>query len=78
MPRYFLNLRSDASVDDAEGMFLEDAEAARREAIRSARDILAAEVRHGRLPLDGAIEVTDEYGQPILTVPFGEAVVIRR
>lgn len=78
MPRYFLNLRSETSVDDAEGMFLEDAAAARREAIRSVRDILAAEVRHGRLPLAGAIEVTDEYGQPILTVPFAEALVIRK
>jgi hypothetical protein len=78
MPRYFLNLRSDASVDDTEGMFLEDAAAARREAIRSVRDILAAEVRLGRLPLAGAIEVTDEFGQPILVVPFAEAVDIRR
>jgi hypothetical protein len=63
-------------VEDREGLFLEDAEAARREAIRSARDILCAELRKGHLSLSGEIEVADQYGQPILTVPFREAVRI--
>jgi hypothetical protein len=76
MPRYYLHMRNERTVEDAEGLFFEDAEAARNEAIRSARDILAAEVRQGRLSLKGSIEVADENGQPILTVPFREAVSV--
>ena len=76
MPRFYLHMRNERTVEDHEGLILEDAEAARLEAIRSARDILAAEVRLGRLHLGGAIEVADENGQPILTVPFRQAVTI--
>jgi hypothetical protein len=80
MPLFFLHMRSEDlvedGVEDREGLFLEDAEAARREAIRSARDILCAELRKGRLSLGGQIEVADQYGQPILTVPFRETVRI--
>lgn len=57
-------------------MLLEDAEATRREAIRSVRDILCADLRQGHLRLNGEIGVADEYGQPILTVPFSQAVSI--
>ena len=74
MPLFFLHMRNEDLVEDKEGLFLEDAEAARREAIRSARDILCAELRQGRLRLNGEIEVVDEFGQPILTVPFRQAV----
>jgi hypothetical protein len=76
MPLFFLHMRKEDLVEDKEGLFLEDAEAARREAIRSARDILCAELRKGHLRLDGEIEVADEFGQPILTVPFSQAVSI--
>ena len=77
MPRFYLHMRNDRIVEDHEGLILEDAEAARQEAIRSARDILAAEIRHGRLDLHREIEVADENGQPILTVPFRQAIVIQ-
>jgi hypothetical protein len=78
MPLFFLHMYSDERIEDFEGLFLEDAEAARHEAVRNARDILAEELRHGRLPLKGRIEVADENGQPILAVPFREAVQIVR
>jgi hypothetical protein len=76
MPRFFLHMRNDDVIEDREGLFLEDADQARREAIRSARDIIAEDVRHGWVRLTGAIEVADENGQPILTVPFRQAVEI--
>jgi hypothetical protein len=76
MPRYFFNLMNLDEVRDCEGMVLGSAAEARDEAIRSARDIMAEEVRHGRLPLSHRIEVADEQGQPILAVPFREAVTI--
>jgi hypothetical protein len=76
MPRFFFNLRNREEVPDPEGLILSDAGAARQEAVRAARDIMAEEVRHGRLPLLKQIEVTDENGQPIFAVPFREAIEI--
>ena len=76
MPRFFFHIRDGESVDDPDGMFLPDARTARLEAIRSARDIMAEDVRRGRLSLSSSIEVTDENGEPILAVPFREVVDI--
>jgi len=78
MPRFFFHLRDGESVEDPDGMFLPDAEMARLEAIRSARDIMAEDVRRGRLSLASLIEVTDEQGEPILAVPFREVIEIER
>ena len=49
---------------------------ARLEAIRSARDIMAEDVRRGHLSLSFRIEITDENGEPIMAVPFSEVVTI--
>ena len=76
MPRFYFHLRDGESIDDPDGMFLPDAGMARLEAIRSARDIMAEDVRRGTLDLSVRIEVTDENGEPILAVPFREVVKI--
>lgn len=76
MPRFFFNMLNEHEVTDPEGMVLDSPAEARAEAIRSARDIMAEEVRHGRLPLAHRIEVADEHGRPILAVPFREAIRI--
>ena len=78
MPRFFFHIRDGESVEDPDGMFLPDARTARLEAIRSARDIMAEDIRRGRLSLSSSIEVTDENGEPILAVPFREVVDIER
>ena len=78
MPRFFFHIRDGESVEDPDGMFLPDARTARLEAVRSARDIMAEDVRRGRLSLSSLIEVTDENGEPILAVPFSEVVEIER
>jgi hypothetical protein len=77
MPRFFFHLRDGESVDDPDGMFLPNAAMARLEAIRSARDIMAEDVRRGHLSLSFRIEVTDENGEPIMAVPFSEVVKIQ-
>ena len=77
MPRFFFHLRDDESIDDPDGIFLPDTRSARLEAIRSARDIMAEDVRRGQLSLSSRIEVTDENGEPILAVPFREVVEIK-
>ena len=78
MPRFFFHIRDGESVDDPDGMYLPDTRSARMEAVRSARDIMAEDVRRGRLPLSSWIEVTDENGEAIFAVPFAEAVEISR
>ncbi|HWT13158.1 MAG TPA: hypothetical protein VN231_10430 [Allosphingosinicella sp.] len=76
MPRFFFHLRDGQSIDDPDGMFLPNAAMARLEAIRSARDIMAEDVRRGVLDLSVRIEITDAHGEPILAVPFREVVKI--
>ena len=76
MPRFFFHIRDGESIDDPDGMYLPDSQTARLEALRSARDIMAEDVRRGRLQLGSWIEVTDEQGEAIFAVPFAEAVEI--
>ena len=76
MPRFYFHLRDGESIDDPDGIYLPDTRSARLEAIRSARDIMAEDIRRGHLSLASRIEVTDENGEPILAVPFREVVEI--
>ena len=76
MPRFFFHLRDGETAEDPDGIFLPNADMARLEAIRSARDIMAEDVRQGRLALSFRIEVTDENGEPIFAVPFREVLKI--
>ena len=78
MPRFFFHLRDGESIDDPDGMYLPDMHTARLEAVRSARDIMAEDVRRGHLELSHWIEVTDEQGEAIFALPFREAVEINR
>ncbi len=76
VPRYYMNLRyRDRLFRDEEGDDLPDETAARAHAIASARDLIG----NGRMDsirswFDCAFEITDETGQVVLTMPFGEAV----
>ncbi len=75
MPLYFLNIRDGADlIEDPDGTNLPNVEAACREAIANARDILASKVRAGEL-VDGQIfEITDESGVVRATVPLRDAL----
>jgi hypothetical protein len=75
VPRYFFHIRGgEIECDDEEGVDLPGEGAARKEAVRNARDLLAAAVLEGRLPLQESIVVTDGGGATITTITFGEAV----
>jgi hypothetical protein len=75
MPRYFLNIRDGADViEDLEGSILPDIEAACREAVVAARDILAEKLRAGEV-MDGQVfEITDEAGIVRARLPLKEAL----
>ncbi len=75
MPRYFFRLIECGDVlDDPDGTDLPDLDAARHQATLEARSIMKAEIDEGQLCLACHIEVDDEAGQLIATVPFKEAI----
>lgn len=77
MPLYFFNLRDRGElIEDEEGSELPDVTAAEQVAIHSARDLMAADIRRGRLFLDNAIVITDEAGGIVSTITFREAIDI--
>ena len=76
MPRYYFHLHNDLDTVDDEGRELRDLATARRIAEQDAREMAAQSVRDGRLNLGHYVEVTDERGEPVVRVRFGEAVAI--
>ena len=75
MPLYFFHVRGGSiEADEEEGVDLPDAAAVQAQAIRGARSIIAAEVLEGRLTLTDRIEVQDDAGRVVLTLPFSAAI----
>lgn len=77
MTRYFFHLQECGVVIlDEEGMELADEATARDVAIKAARSVMAGEVQAGRLCLSCCIEVADAARNPVLRVPFRQALAI--
>lgn len=73
MTHYYFNLLDGVRIEDEEGQDFASDEAARDEAMRSARSIMADAVWTGRLPLDESIEIV-AHGRVVAIVPFSDAV----
>jgi uncharacterized protein DUF6894 len=76
MPRYFLRLRDGDTLlaDDGESQEFANMEAVRLEAVDSVRQILSEAARSGKAgSLRQQVEVSDETGRTILTMPVGHA-----
>lgn len=76
MPRFFFNVYDDAVCTDDDGLELTDAEAAKREGIRSARALACEQVLHGHLNVNHSIEIQDSDRRHVATIRFGDAVRI--
>jgi hypothetical protein len=77
MARYHFHLHECGTViTDDEGLDKPDLESVRFEALMSAGEIMSNEVKKGKLCLSCHIEVEDEAGQVVLTLPFKEAVQV--
>ena len=75
MTRFYLHIHNGIGLsEDEEGCECPDLEAARNEAIRGIRSLLAAELIEGSIDLCGRIEVADEAGRIVAVVPFRDAV----
>jgi hypothetical protein len=73
MPHFFFHLHHGKSrLEDRSGVALPDAEAAWYQAYRSARDLITAEARIGRQWGGQTLEVVDERGGHVWTMPLSE------
>ena len=73
MPRYFFHLDGpDARLRDEEGLVLPDPEAAWYQAVRSAREMIRAELHLGTSWDGQAIAIADDKGAPVNRVPLEE------
>jgi len=79
MARYYLHINNGGGYsEDTEGQELPDLAAARMAAIEGVRSLLSEEARQGQLDLSGTIEIADADGNILLSVPFSDAVELRR
>jgi hypothetical protein len=74
MARYFFHLHEDAVFRDEEGSEFPDLDAARENALRSAREMACAEVMEGQLVLSHSIEIVDDSGRQVGEVSYADAV----
>ncbi len=66
MPRYFFHVREGSDLSrDTEGQILPNAEAARREAISSGREMVGEKLLHGGALSSRQIEIVDETGRVV-------------
>ena len=77
MAIYYFNLHECGTPLLAEeGVEFPDLEAAREEAVRAARDVMASEMKEGRLCLSCCIMIEDAERVEIARVDFRDAVAI--
>lgn len=77
MPKFFFNMVDGEFLRDPEGLILGDLDSAREIALRSAREMMAEQVKQGELSMADRIEIMDEQGALLACVKFQDAVTIR-
>ena len=76
MPLFYMHVcNGNGFSEDQEGKDLPNGEAAHAEAVKGARDIMAAELRDGVMNLASFIEVEDAQHQLLFTLSFGDAMI---
>lgn len=75
MPRFHLNVSNDDVTLDANGIDRPDLDAAEREAVRGARELIADNVIAGRpVHQSHRVEIADGYGNVLHIVRFGDMI----
>ncbi|WP_022681729.1 DUF6894 family protein [Sphingobium bisphenolivorans] len=75
MPIFHIHLFNDAEVLDESGQEFRDADAARDEAVRSGREIIAEHILQGRpINPEHHLIVEDAQGQRLAKILFGELI----
>jgi hypothetical protein len=77
MPKYYFHIRAHGNVEyDLEGIELPDPDAARREAIAAARDMVVEAVVGDTVIDQREIEVVSDSGELVATVPLQSVINI--
>jgi hypothetical protein len=78
MPRYYFHMHDDVVTLDEGGMELPDLAAAKYEAVRGARSMMAEELMAGRpIKLFHRIEIADDDGKVLAAIPFREVITVQ-
>lgn len=79
MPRYYFHVVTPTeTVEDQEGTELPSLEAARKEAIKDARQLMGSAMQEGRDISGRRIEIVGGGGEILLVVPFADAFTVER
>jgi hypothetical protein len=76
MPVFYFHVYNDVIAIDEEGLELADLDAAREQAMESARELVCEGIHKGHLNLDHRIEVEDEGHRNVLTVSYRDAFTV--
>jgi hypothetical protein len=75
MPLFYFHLHDRfGAVPDPDPRELPDLDVVRAQALKGARSIISEDVYEGRVDLTGRIDVLDDAGNMVLSLPFSEAV----
>jgi len=75
---YYFHVRNGHGfVRDEEGQMVSPDKSVRQIAIDGARSVMAADILDGFLDLSGQIEVADDENATILTLRFGDAIIMK-
>lgn len=78
MARYLLHIHnSHGLAEDDEGLEASSLSEARERAVTGIRSLLASEAANGEINLMGRIDIGDEHGNVLLSVPFTDAVRVK-
>lgn len=73
---YFDGIENGVEFRDEEGRNMPDLASAHRVALEAIRDMMAAQVRRGRLTLDGRLLIRNDSGDYVMEVTYSEAVTL--
>ena len=74
MPRFYFQLNQDEPLRYEDGQFFNSVEEARQEAVRTAREMVAACAAKRQLDPNERIMLADENGNAVLAVPLCEVL----
>jgi Tfp pilus assembly ATPase PilU len=74
MPRFFIHIRSNGHCRsyDEDGLYFPNVEAACKEVLRAAQDLISVFAARDQDPRDHAVEIENEAGEVVLHLPFSE------
>jgi hypothetical protein len=78
MTRYFLHIHdSHGDAEDDEGLEARSLSEAREHAVAGIRSLISAEATNGEINFKGHIDISDQAGKVLLSVPFADAIAVK-